>query len=198
MSGVSTSLVDELLLHYRDLRHHLVNKLRNTEDAADIAQTSFEHVYARAQRPSALDEVIESPRALLFRVAHNLIIDQARHRKVVQAWEEERFALQASLAAPSSETLYAQRQLVERVVAQLETLPPRRREVFLLFRAYGHSQAEIAQRLGITEAAVAKHVVRATVDCARIFAHLRAELPGSTDPAAGPGASPLMAEDAYC
>ncbi len=48
--------------------------------------------------------------------------------------------------------------------------------MFLLFRAYGHTRAEIAQQLNITEMAVAKHLLRAAIDCSRAFAQLRSEL----------------------
>lgn len=175
-------LIRELLLHYRDLLRHLTYRLRNPDEAADIAQTSFEQVYQHATASPGAASAIDSPRALLFRTAHNLCIDQARHRQVVQAWSDDRMAQHAERMSPSSEHIAAHRQLVERVVAQLDALPPRRREVFLLFRAYGHSQTEIAQRLNITEAAVAKHVVRATVDCARVFAELSQAMPTSETP----------------
>ena len=191
------AFAEELLSHYRDLCRHLTFRLRNPDDAADIAQSSFEQVYAHALKLPTRGREIESPRALLFRVAHNLCIDQARHRKIVQAWEEERGALYGSVAAPSSEHLAAHRQLVERVAAHLELLPPRRREVFLLFRAYGYSQAEIAQRLSITEAAVAKHVLRATLDCAKVFGALRAEFSSLHEPVPV-GASVLPAGDGAC
>ena len=188
-------LLRDLLSHYRDLRRHLAHKLRNADDADDIAQTSFEQVYQHAMRPARADE-IQSPRALLFHVAHNLCIDHARRRQVAQAWLDERTALSPLTSAPSSEHVVAHRQLVERVFTQLEQLPPRRREVFLLFRAHGHTQTEIAQRLGITEAAVAKHVVRATLDCARVFAELSEGLPLQPEPLARLRSHPMLAEEA--
>ncbi len=46
----------------------------------------------------------------------------------------------------------------------------------MLFRAYGYTRAEIAAQLRITEMAVAKHLVRAAVDCSRVFAELRGDL----------------------
>ncbi|CUK16412.1 Probable RNA polymerase sigma factor fecI [Achromobacter sp. 2789STDY5608615] len=169
--------VDELLSHYRDLYRHLTYQLRNSDDAADIAQSSFERAYASSlsRRPDESPGV-ESSRGLLFRIAHNLCIDEARRRKVAQAWLSERAPLQAELTAPSSEQLVSQRQIVERVAAVLASLPPRRMQAFVLFRAYGYSRAEIAQQLGITEAAVAKHLVRGTLDCARALRHLHLDL----------------------
>jgi RNA polymerase sigma-70 factor (ECF subfamily) len=172
-------LVQELVAHYGDLKRQLTRDLRDPHYAADIAQTSFERVYVhamglRGKQPSAAGMEIESPRALLFRVARNLCIDDARKRKTAQDWTRQQLVLQHSV--PSSEYLAAQRQILRRVVEALEALPPRRREVFILFRAHGYTRAEIAEQLNITEMAVAKHMVRATVDCSRVLAQLRSEL----------------------
>ena len=186
-------LVQELVAHYADLRRQLTRDLRDPHYAADIAQSSFERVFAQATKSlgaargtgaevAAPDDAkdagsgIESPRALLFRVARNLCIDDARRRKVAQEWVGTHAAIGTHLVAPSSEVILAQQRVLARVVETMEKLPPRRRQVFLLFRAYGHTRAEIAQQLDITEMAVAKHLLRATIDCSRVFAELRAEL----------------------
>jgi RNA polymerase sigma-70 factor (ECF subfamily) len=176
-------LVQELVNHYKDLRKHLTRELRDPEHAADIAQSSFERVYTHAldlygaaQGSGNPSPKINAPRALLFRVARNLCIDAARHRQVIKEWARDRSSADAANSAPSSEYVIAQRQVLIRVVQTIEKLPPRRREVFLLFRAYGYTHAEIAARLGITEMAVAKHLVRAVLDCSRTLAELRTQL----------------------
>lgn len=173
-------LVKELLLYYEELRRHLVHRLRDSDQAADLAQSSFEQVYASLQGKMPAHPTIESPRALLYRVARNLCIDAARHRQVAENWQQSQIITQAHAGTPTPEFLFAQKQIVERVIAELERLPPRRREVFLLFKAYGYTQAEIAQRLDITVMAVAKHVLRATLDCSQAFAELHGQLPVST------------------
>lgn len=195
-------LVEELVKHYRDLRKQLTRELRDPEHAADIAQSSFEHVYTHAlnlnDSAHGADNPtlkIESPRALLFRVARNLCIDAARHRKVVQEWVRDRGHAGVMTVAPSSEYLTAQRQVLERVVQTLEKLPPRRREVFLLFRAYGYTYAEIAARLGITEMAVAKHVARAVLDCSRTLLELRTQLIEPQQPSMRPAFVSSLAEE---
>ncbi|QVQ28340.1 RNA polymerase sigma factor [Achromobacter deleyi] len=170
--------VDELLSHYRDLYRHLSYQLRNVDDAADIAQTSFERAYAstlRGGKPEDGDSA-GSMRGLLFRIAHNLCIDEARRRKVASNWLAERGALDAQLTAPSSEQVASQRQIAQRVADVLASLPARRMRVFILYRAYGHSRAEIAGLLGISEAAVAKHLVRATLDCSHALRNLYLDL----------------------
>ena len=166
-------VVDELLACYEELRRHLVKELRNPDLADDIAQHGFEKVFALTRKADA--PPIASPRALLFQTARHLVIDFMRQRKIQQQWLEERTNDQASQydCAPSAEEVVMYRELLQLVVEQLERLPVRRREVYVLFRVYGYSRAEIAAYLGISEAAVAKHVVRATLDCAALFARLR-------------------------
>lgn len=171
------NLVEELLACYSKLCRHLTRELRDPHTADDIAQHSFEKVYAKMMREGAA--AIESPQALLFHTAHNIVIDFIRQRKHQQDYLEASLAAAEALPchAPSAETIVMYRQLMEKVVVKLESLPGRRRDVYILFRVYGYSRTEIAERLAITEAAVAKHVVRATLDCATALAELR-ELAG--------------------
>ena len=173
---MSGSLVTELLESYRELRHYLRGRLRNIDDAADIAQTSFERVYRYATPASGDIPHIESPRALLFKAAHHICINLARHDKIVLDWLNERSQIDAPPTSPSTELLASHRQLLHRVVNHLESMPARRRDVFLLFRVYGYSREEIAEHLKISEPAVAKHVVRSTLDCAAVFAEVRQAL----------------------
>ncbi|THF63182.1 sigma-70 family RNA polymerase sigma factor [Pseudothauera nasutitermitis] len=170
----------DLLVHYRELRRFLARKLGNPVDAEDIAQSTYEQLLLTLQRK--LDVSVESPRALLFRIAHNLCVDHYRRQQTSRNWAGQQAATAAGQTAPAADYLVAQRQILELVVAQLLRLPPARRHVFLLFRAYGMSRAEIAAHLGIGESTVAKHVVRATLDCARIFAELRASMPEHIEP----------------
>src|SRR3989475_8893335 len=102
-------LIQELVAHYGDLRRQLTRDLRDPHYAADIAQSSFERVYVHAlglrsgkKAETLPDAGIESPRALLFRVARNLCIDDARKRKTAQEWTRQQMVVQHS--APSSET----------------------------------------------------------------------------------------------
>lgn len=171
-------MIEELLISYKELRLYLTRKLRNPEDAADIAQSSFERVYAHAKPVSGIPTMhIQSPRALLFRAANNICIDIARHNRVRDEWLREQSHLNEEIHAESDVlSAYDQlvhRQTLEQITLLLEQLPQRRREIFLLFKVYGYSRAEIAARLDITEAAVAKHMVRATISCSKIFAELQ-------------------------
>lgn len=179
------NLILELIAHYADLRRQLTRELRDPHHAADIAQSSFERVYTQVLEGRAgtsadtacrtSGSVIESPKALLFKVARNLCIDEARKKKVAGEWAGSQQAMDLHAAVPSSEYLVAQKQILDKVIKTLESLPPLRREVFILSRAHGYTRTEISAQLKISEVAVAKHLVRAAIDCSRVFAELRFE-----------------------
>lgn len=170
---LASQMIEELLHSYRELRCYLTARLRNAEDAADIAQSSFERVYAHAMPATGVDVTIESPRALLFRTASNICIDIARHKKVADAWARERMAIATETNNLSTQDHAEHRQMLVKIILLLEQLPQRQREVFVLFKVYGYSREEIARKLNITEATVAKHVVRATVRCAKVFSEIQ-------------------------
>ena len=46
-------------------------------------------------------------------------------------------------------------------------MPPRRRDVFVLYRFAGLTQAEIAGRLGISTSMVERHLMKAMAECRR-------------------------------
>lgn len=199
------NLIHELVTHYGALRKQLMRELKDPHHAADIAQASFERVYVQTLSTHAVEgdgaadgdkARIESPRALLFRVARNLCIDEARKRKVAHDWVDRHADGGLVQTVPSSEYVAAQRQLLARVIETLERLPPRRRNVFVMFRAHGYTRAEIAARLNITEMAVAKHLVRATIDCSRTLSELRADMMEPEQAVSNrSGFAPRMADD---
>ena len=57
------------------------------------------------------------------------------------------------------------RQELRRLAADIDALPPRCREVFLLVRIDGHSNGEVATRLGISRNMVEKHLIKALLHC---------------------------------
>ena len=151
--------------YYRELQNFLTGKLKDADAAADLAQESYLRVLAMQQA----GEVVEQPRALLYRVANNLIIDRHRRAEVrdqvmvvddqfadiqvaaPQAWEPE-------IAAMSS-------QGINSLLAAIDALPPRCREVFILYKFDGLSYAEIGQRMSISVRTVEMQLQIAMAAC---------------------------------
>ncbi|XAH25253.1 RNA polymerase sigma factor [Xylophilus sp. GW821-FHT01B05] len=72
--------------------------------------------------------------------------------------------LDSAFTAPSAEALADLQQRLTAVQRAIEGLPPRCREVFWLCRIEGHTQPEIATRLGISLNMVERHLMRALLD----------------------------------
>ncbi|QHE83636.1 sigma-70 family RNA polymerase sigma factor [Hydrogenophaga sp. BPS33] len=159
--------------YYRELFNFLALKLRDRDAAADLAQESFARVYA-AQRSGT---AIRDPRALLYRIARNLLTDRYR-RHAVRAGADAAAPLdedadrrgfdvdeQAGPAALEPETALAVRQRFEAIAAIVDSLPPRCREAFILVKFDGLSHAEAAIRMGIAVKTVEMQVQIALNAC---------------------------------
>jgi len=152
--------------YYRELQNYLTRKLNDPDAAADLAQESYLRVLGMQQT----GEKVGEPRALLYRVANNLIVD--RHRRVLVRSEEvlvEEGTLEGeTLAAPSAwepEVAAMSAQGVDALLATIDALPPRCREVFILYKFDGLSYAEVGERLGISVRTVEMQLQIAMAAC---------------------------------
>lgn len=111
---------------------------------------------------------LAEPHAYLRTVVRTVLVDQYRDRArwVTPPPESEADSEQASVAtdlAPSAERMAQLQECLAAAQRVLERLPPRRREVFWLFRVEGYTCREIAERLGLTLKTVQNHVMRVIV-----------------------------------
>lgn len=150
--------------YHRELLNFLTRQVKDRDTAADLAQES----YARVLNAQHAGQTVLDVRALLYRVARNLLIDQHRRAEVRDHEALEGIPEEQHPAAPrhlQPEEVLASQQVVRAYIATIEALPPRCREAFVLyvFDELGH--AEIARRMGISVSMVEKHVVRGMVAC---------------------------------
>ena len=125
--------------------------LGTRHEAEDLVQTAFLRVWRGAARwePNAKFST------WLYRVLHNLCLDQLRARHAVR-----REPLDAEIAegvadeAPGSEEAVAALQRTARVRAALARLPMRQRAAIVLCYYEERSQAQAAALLGVSEGAL--------------------------------------------
>lgn len=136
--------------------------------AADLAQESYARVLAVQQS----GETIAEPRALLYRTARNLVIDQHRRDEVrgphASLDDDGDEALADQMAGPQACEPEAAAMSSQSVAAMLDTiaaLPLRCREAFMLHKFDGLSQAEVAQQMGISLTMVERHIKLALQAC---------------------------------
>jgi RNA polymerase sigma-70 factor (ECF subfamily) len=152
-----------LVEHYRRPLYSFI--LRMTEGRVD-ADEIFQEVWVRAIRN--LDTFREENLlGWLFRIAHNLIIDHARRRKLFADMESGRttsttrssWLAQVADSNIGPATEVAGRDLGARIRQALAKLPPEQREVFLLRTEGGVPFKEIAriQRVSLNTALARMH-----------------------------------------
>ena len=143
------------------LRRILTRDL-GADDAADIAQSSFEQVLRYAGQAQ-----VGSPAGLLFTISRNLQIDSARRKKRVphQSLDDDELIEQFAVSELTPERRYAARQRMELLSKALDALPPRCREAFVLCKLHDLSYDEAAQEMGISPTVVRKYLVQAMKEC---------------------------------
>ncbi len=155
-------LVEQLYaMHRNALEHYLLRLLQCEATAQDVAQDAF----ARLLRyQPALEAATARP--YLFRVALNIVRSRAREMRmqleVLSPLEWER---DLECGTPGPDRIAAARQVVGILADEIEQLPPRCREVFVMHRLYGLTHDSIAARLAISRSMVEKHVRKATIRC---------------------------------
>jgi RNA polymerase sigma-70 factor (ECF subfamily) len=144
----------------------LARLVRCHETAADLAQESYVRVAGAAG-----EQAIMHPRAFLFRTARNLAFDHLRKMRARNGTTEPlEKAIDLPCPHPSAERALLDRQRVILFKQALQTLSPRCREIFLLHRLHHCTYGQIAHRLGISESAVEKHIMRALSRCRNAMA----------------------------
>jgi RNA polymerase sigma-70 factor (ECF subfamily) len=129
------------------LRAYLRNRLRNGEDARELAQEVWTRVL-RVDDPSRL----LSPRAYIYRVAANVVAEfqLMRRRNPVQfdsvACAAAAESLEVSPQEDSAERLSRQNEIVR----MMSALPRTYRQIVLMRICEGQSYASIGAKLGLT------------------------------------------------
>lgn len=146
----------------RDLARLVQHRLTGLEDPEDIVQDAF----IRLQRAMERQD-IKNPRAFLFRITTNLIVDRLRLKRRAQFvshesdGDEPRRELDALIDRNTPEETIEKRRDLEIVMKAIDELPARARRVFLLSRIDNQTYPEIAKALGISTSGVEKHMGRA-------------------------------------
>ncbi|WP_319941750.1 sigma-70 family RNA polymerase sigma factor [Pseudomonas quasicaspiana] len=146
--------------YYRELVSFLNARLGNRQAAEDIVHDTYLRILERSSNTP-----IEQPRAFLYRTALNLVIDG--HRRNVLRHTESLDVLENEECyfSPSPQVSIDTRQRLDMVQRALAELPELCRESFLLRKLEGLSHPEIAERLGISNSLVEKHIVNAMKHC---------------------------------
>lgn len=129
--------------------------------AEDVVQES----YVRFAGQDGDGAALRQPVAYLYRVVRNLALDCLRHLSLEKAAPDDALDHLASpMATPEREAM--DRDQLRVVAEALAELPPRTRAAFEMHRLGGHTQQQIAGRLGISVGLVNRLIDDALTHCA--------------------------------
>jgi RNA polymerase sigma-70 factor (ECF subfamily) len=146
-----------ILPHEPSLVRYLTRMWPNRDDIPDLRQEAYVRVCEAAAeaRPT-------SPKSFLFTIARNLMADRMRRARVVSIEARaDMDAMNVLVDDISPERHATARQQLWHLASAFDALPARCREVLWMRRVEEICQREVADRLGITEGSVEKHVARA-------------------------------------
>ena len=140
----------------RKLYTFALSLCRQKEDAEEIVQEVFLKVW---ERRHLLDENLSFD-GFLFSIARNMVYNKARHRVYEFAFTQYIAATGERTACFTEEAVVYQ-DLVKLLEETCATLPPIRRQVFVMSRVEGKSNSEIAQLLHTSNSNIENHLNKA-------------------------------------
>ena len=153
------------------LVRYLITIVDSAEAAEDAAQEAFVRLWKRRDRWTS-----GSARGLVFRIGRNVALDSRRRADVRRRWKRDHAGdLTPSPPTPDEELMGKELQRCYREA--LESLPPRRREVFELIRLRGLSHAEVTEVLDLSYRTVANHLRLAMRDMRDLLSDAPAQEP---------------------
>lgn len=131
-------------------------RLGNRTEAEDLTQEVFVRLAAAGARYDHAD-------AFVFQIAANLLSDRGRRLSVRSGYADMvKSAEEMRAAQPDSERILLAKDNLKHVVAALNELPQRTRDIFLLSRLERIPHAQLAAMYAISVSAIQQHIVKAT------------------------------------
>jgi RNA polymerase sigma-70 factor (ECF subfamily) len=149
------TFIEELFaLHHAEIYAYILRMVRDADVAADFAQDTFIKAY-KAQ--DSLEDRAKA-RAWLYQIAHRVVLDEMRRRRIVRfmPWTGESHG-----AAPSAEHLAMEMRLSGPLARALARIPDRQRAALLLAEVNDLTGLELAGTLGISHVAARALLTRA-------------------------------------
>lgn len=143
----------DLTVHRSSLYQFILKRVRDPWISEDLAQETLARLLTYARGQTVLDT-----RALGFSIATNLVRD---HFRALSRGDVQPLTEDLVCNSPAQEQVSIHRQRIDAFSRALAAMPPLRREVFIRRRLRGESYSEIGAALGLSNAAVEKHVIRA-------------------------------------
>ncbi len=154
----NSTLQDAFEQHRDALLGYIRKRLNDFQQADDL----LHDLYIKLQTQQT-DTLIQYPKAYLYRMANNLVIDFQRHQNRQPVADDSEADEQENELSP--ERMVSDAEQLTIVKAAIEELPDKTREVFKLQRLQQLDKADVASRTGISVNMVEKHLRKAVRFC---------------------------------
>lgn len=141
--------------YYKEIFQYIKKNIFDKDLAHDVTQETF----ARAIKSADLNE-IENERALLYRIAKNVMFDLYKEKNKINkiSFDEEEYTDNSN----TTEENIIKDEEIMLLMKSLDNLPKKRRQAFTLHIVDGYTREEVAELMGISLNAVEQHISRAS------------------------------------
>ena len=158
-NGDERALGSMLDLYWDDLDRFANRILEDCDDSEDVVQEAF----VRLWNGRSAWEREDSLRPVLYRIVRNLALNERRRSRNLERWIR-RVELYGAPSVPTPLDEAEEGDMKVHVRRAVDSLPPRRRDVFLLVRYQQLSYRETAHALGVSTQTVANQMSLAMKD----------------------------------
>lgn len=138
---------------YRGLYLHALSFVREEEDAKDIVNDVFEYLWNHYDQI----DISVSVNPLLYRLVRNRSLDFLRHEKTVEKFR----VYQSFFSLEQAEDYKEYEELIQKVMALIESMPPQTRMVFMKCFVERKKYKEAGDELNISVNTVKTHISKA-------------------------------------
>lgn len=157
-TAADPQVLEALLREYwKPLVAYAERLLGDHASAEDVVQRGFVRLWQRGHSLPPNAEI----RPFLYGMVRNLVANEWRRAANFARWQESVVPDEECEPSRCSHALLEAADLEQAIELAVESLPPRRREVFVLSRYHGLTNAQVADMLGVSPQTVANQLVSA-------------------------------------
>lgn len=172
MRDLKAWFIREVLPLEAVLMQFLRQNWRDKADIADLRQDVYLRVYEAARK-----QIPDAAKPFVLTTARNLLVDRVRRERVIPIETvADLEALGVASADVGADRTIIARDALAKLQAALDKLPPQCRQAILLRKVDGLSRGEIAERMGVTERTVNRHIAEGMRSLADLLYSEAAEL----------------------
>ena len=165
MAHLTGSDLTAFFAEYRaEIFRFLIRVVECEHTAQDLTQDTYLRLIDRGQ-----EQVIDNPRAYIYRIANNLALDYLRAQKhrgpVLDHTESNENLVSDECGTVNPQNILLDQQQLALLNKAIQALPDTTQDIFIRSRFMGQTHEQIAKELGISKSWVEKNIIQALNHC---------------------------------